>query len=125
MHEGAKRVAENEIAFRRANDRVASRAVAEADSKFLCECGDLNCTSMIELTLQEYRQVRSEPHCFALVPGHEVGEVEVIVEQRGEYVVVKKRGEAARVVEARPPAQPPETTAFPGAPEPPENPGRG
>lgn len=125
MHEGVKRVAENEVAFRCANDRVASRAAADADSKYLCECGDADCNSMINLTLQEYRQVRSNPHRFAIIPGHEVGGVEVIVERRDDYVVVKKRGESARGVETRDPAQPPESTPLPGPRDTGENPAQG
>lgn len=107
MHEGAKEVAENESAFRRANDRVAARAREDTDTDYLCECADPGCRSMIDLTPEQYRELRSHPHRFALTHGHEIDGLDVIVERHRRYLVVEKRGEGARVVEASTAERPP------------------
>jgi hypothetical protein len=47
------------------NDSVAKGAEGFHDEelvfKFLCECGDLNCKGIVELTLAQYRVARSWP----------------------------------------------------------------
>ena len=107
MHEGAKEVAENESAFRRANERVAARAGEDTDPDYLCECADPGCRSMIDLAPEQYRELRSHPHRFVLTRGHEIDGLDVIVERHRKYLVVEKRGEGARVVEASAPERSP------------------
>jgi hypothetical protein len=56
------------------------------------------------MTIAEYEEVRSEPTTFAIVPGHEVPDVEVVVRREGRFDVVRKRaGEAEEVAEATDP----------------------
>ena len=48
----------------------------------------------------EYERVRSEPHRFAVFPGHELPDVEVVVERRDGYAVVQKNeGAPERIAE--------------------------
>lgn len=51
------------------------------------------------LTLAEYEHVRATPTNFLLVSGHELPEIERIVERKRAYVVVEKVGEAAKVAD--------------------------
>lgn len=101
--ERARRIARNEVLFREANE--AARAVAErfgGDAPlqdFLCECGDRACTEKVSVTLAEYLDVRADPRRFVILPGHEIPEVEVVVEQSERYAVVEKIGEGGRVAE--------------------------
>lgn len=37
---------------------------------FVCECGLLGCSSIVELTLREYESVRAGSRCFLVAPGH-------------------------------------------------------
>ena len=56
----------------------------------------LRCNMLVELTLPEYEAVRSDPHFFLMVPGHEIPEVELVIDSHCNYVVVEKVGEAGR-----------------------------
>lgn len=100
------RVAENEATFRHANEKLEQRfreLGAEGLTPFLCECGDARCTRTIKLSLDEYEAVRERPDHFAIVPGHQILEVERVVEENGRYDVVEKVDVGRRVAEARDP----------------------
>jgi hypothetical protein len=96
-----QRVAKNEALFRQVNERIeeVNEVLGEGEpSDFLCECGDDSCTAPVSLTLQEYEQVRSDPTHFAIAHGHEVIDVERVIEQTDRYSVVEKfTGEAERI----------------------------
>jgi hypothetical protein len=102
MDERAERIGRNEDVFRKVNDQI--EGVNEAFGTFtgtmsiLCECGRLECMEQIELTLDEYRDLRDDPTHFAVMPGHVIPDVERIVERRPNYfVVAKAEGEPARI----------------------------
>jgi hypothetical protein len=64
------------------------------------ECGNASCASRIEMDRKEYEQVRSDSATFAIVKGHEIADVEEIVERRKRYDVVRKiAGEAEEIAE--------------------------
>ena len=99
-----KRLGLNEALFREVNERVKGISdefnVPLSEAEFVCECGDESCTQRIRLTMAEYEELRSEPTHFAIVPGHEIHDVEILVEHCGGYDVVAKRpGEPARIAE--------------------------
>jgi hypothetical protein len=74
---------------------------------FVCECGRLGCTKLIQLTRGEYESVRENPRRFAIVDGHEILEAEEIVERHDRYLVVEKAGDpAAEIVEHTDPRRP-------------------
>ena len=102
-----ERVARNETLFREVNERIKQVNVALATAEatdFLCECGDESCTLPISLTLAEYDAVRAEATHFAVVPGHVVPDIELVVAQNDRYLVVEKTDpDAARIVEAEDP----------------------
>jgi ANTAR domain-containing protein len=98
---GSIRMAENESFFRRLNEHVAAGAEMPGDALqgFLCECGDADCIDAISLTRAEYEAVRADPTRFAIVPGHELPEIERVVETHERYAVVEKLGATAAVAE--------------------------
>jgi hypothetical protein len=100
------RVAANESAFREVNEAI-ERGVwpGEEDSlvAFRCECASLDCDQLLELTPSEYEDVRAESRRFLLVRGHELPEVEAVVEVYERYVVVEKRAVAGEQAEASDP----------------------
>ena len=52
----------------------------------------------MSLTLVEYEEVRSEPTHFAVLPGHVVPDVEVVVARNERFAVVRKNEpRAARI----------------------------
>jgi hypothetical protein len=101
-----RRVAANESVFREVNDAI-ERGLwpGEDDSPvaFRCECASLECNRLVEITPRAYERVRDDPRRFLVLRGHELPEVETVVESYEEYVVVQKRAEAAEVAEATDP----------------------
>jgi hypothetical protein len=102
VDERAERIGRNEDLFRKVNDQI--EGVNEAfgtitgTMSLLCECGKIDCMEQIDLTLDEYRDLRADPTHFAVKPGHEIPDVEDIVERRSGYDVVAKRaGDPARL----------------------------
>ena len=86
------RRARTEALFRDVNERIAESAHRfEAEStQFVCECADANCTHRLEVTLDEYEQVRADGATFMLAPGHEDDDIERVLEKRGRFNVVEK-----------------------------------
>ena len=104
MGEREKRLARNETLYREVNERVAEVAEqflevqVQTPVGFICECGTADCTEPIATTLAEYEAIRAEHTRFAVVPGHEVPEIESVVERHPAYLVVEKRDEDAQEV---------------------------
>lgn len=101
-----QRIAGNEAVFRQVNEAIKSGqwpGEEELPTAFRCECGQLGCTRMIELTLPEYERVRAHPRRFLLARDHDIPAVEVVVEEHTGYIVVEKSGEAGRLAEATDP----------------------
>src|SRR5688572_8326228 len=96
-----QRVAKNEALFRQVNERIEEvneSLGADELSDFLCECGDENCTAPVSLTLAEYEDIRGNPTHFAIAHGHEVIDVERVIEQNERFAVIEKvTGEAERI----------------------------
>ncbi len=90
----AERLALNEARFRDVNERLAAdvRELVGAGEgiAFVCECSTAACRDAISLTLEQYRGVRSDDLCFAVVPGHEVEEIEAVVGEYDGFRVVRK-----------------------------------
>ena len=99
-----KRIAQNETSFRDINERLEAglRHVQHRPQLlvFVCECGDRNCEAHVEMTLEEYEQVRRDSRRFAIVRGHAFPETERVVADHDRYTVVEKFGDAVRVTDA-------------------------
>jgi phosphoglycolate phosphatase-like HAD superfamily hydrolase len=108
MDERARRLGANEALFRHVNERirdVGDRFGMEAtEANFVCECADASCAELVALTLEEYESVRASPYRFFIVRGHDVPEIEDVVERHDRFDVVEKRaGDAAKVAAATDP----------------------
>jgi hypothetical protein len=88
------RLRENEEVFRRANERLESvleeRLAGAGSVPFLCECADSACMGRVELTLDDYRDVRTNPHRFVMLPGHRLSAGEKVVAERDRYEITEK-----------------------------------
>jgi hypothetical protein len=77
--------------FRELNDAV--QVYFEGDgatqSAFVCECSDSSCVGMIRLTPTEYADIRAHPTRFFVLPGHELPDLERVVEANGHFTVVE------------------------------------
>ena len=103
--ERARRIGLNEAMFREINERL--EALAERSSAhfgeldLVCECGYRDCAERITLTTNEYRELRSDPLLFVVLPGHEIPNVEDVVQQAvGSLIVRKHEGPAAAIARA-------------------------
>jgi hypothetical protein len=110
MDERARRIGLNEALFRSINEKIDGvnrdfgRITGTID--IVCECGEIRCAARIEIPLSEYEQLRRDPTHFAVLPGHEIAEVERTVSRCAGYDVVAKRaGEPAELAEATDPRE--------------------
>jgi hypothetical protein len=104
---GKQRVAMNEATFRKVNEGMEAGQDDSGLLSFVCECGRLKCTRLLQLTRDEYEDIRESPRRFAIVDGHEILEAEEIVERHDRYLVVEKSGDPeAEIVEHTDPRRP-------------------
>lgn len=92
-------IARTESLFRDVNERIAETAqrFESTETGFVCECADPACTERVELPVETYESVRSEPTRFVTVPGHELEEpLEEVVVRRGAFQVIEKVDRALR-----------------------------
>jgi hypothetical protein len=107
--ERARRIGTNEALFRQVNEEVESlqhgmRDVSDDLMHIVCECGELSCVERLAVPNATYARVRSDPMRFFVTPGHEIPDVEDVVEQGdGFYVVAKHAGVPERVARATDP----------------------
>jgi hypothetical protein len=87
------RIARNETLFREVNERVKELVPAEGGIEFICECGYDECVDRVPLSGDEYERVRSDPVEFFVKPGHEIPDVEEVVETHERFLLVRKHVE--------------------------------
>jgi hypothetical protein len=103
-----RRIAENESSFRAANEHMAAweeRDRAEAAELYFCECPDPECEEMVRIHGSEYERVRQDPSHFIVIPGHEVLDVETVLESHEGWSLVEKRPAVQAIVEDTDPRQ--------------------
>lgn len=98
---------ENEMIFRRANEKVGDdldevdaalieqglpELIQTPDLKlhFKCECSDENCEERIQLSLDTYKQIHNNRKSFILKPNHQVDSIETVIKTKRNYIVVQK-----------------------------------
>ena len=100
--ERERRLALNEAAFRIANERIdewPERRERQGAAPYYCECAEPDCRVRIELDRAAYEHVRSSSRQFAVAPGHEVPDVETVIERHDDYVIVEKAPGVTPLVE--------------------------
>jgi hypothetical protein len=96
-----RRTAENQALFRSVNDRIKQLNEAfEAFSPYgdwTCECMDIQCVEIVQMTLAEYDGVRTHADRFLVAPAdrHVLPDVEQIIERTDRFWLVEKLGAAA------------------------------
>jgi hypothetical protein len=108
MEERERRIGLNEALFREANERI--REINETFASFpdelrlVCECGHGTCAEQISMKPGDYEALRARSADFAIVPGHEIPDVEEVIARGEEYAIVrKKEGIPRRVAEVTDP----------------------
>ena len=101
-----ERLASNEALFREGNERMAAweeRQAAEELARYLCECANEDCREKVHLHKPEYERVRSNSRWFVTVPGHEIPDVETVIERTERWAIIEKDPEVTPLVEATDP----------------------
>jgi hypothetical protein len=62
----------------------------DAPIAFLCECSHLDCRERIEMEPSRFDRIHQDPEQFILVSGHEIADVERVVDQFPNHLVVRK-----------------------------------
>ncbi len=104
--ERKQRLSLNEALFRAANERMKSwdERHEEAETEpYHCECSDLECREMLALRAADYERVRADSSHFFVAPGHQVAEVEDVVETHDDWLLVEKEQSVQAIVEATDP----------------------
>lgn len=98
---------ENEMIFRRINEKIGSDldaldAMHKEDGHpdlirdddlllmFKCECSDENCEVRIPLRISRYREIHTDRDTFIIKTDHEVDSIEEVVMVEKDYTIVKK-----------------------------------
>ena len=99
MSESLERLAHNQTLFREVNERIQylgevneriGYSAEGATSEFVCECSSTECISTIELTVVEYKRVRSNPTWFVIKPDHDLAQIERVVSRDDGFAVVER-----------------------------------
>jgi hypothetical protein len=97
------KAARNQLVFREVNERIAELnielAAREQDrlGLFICECSDTGCAEGLEMTVEEYEAVRANGARFVVLSGHQLPELERIVDGNERFLVVEKVDDAAAI----------------------------
>ena len=107
ISETERKQIENEMIFRRMNEKVGDdldaidslhreegnvHLIRDDDLllQFKCECSDENCDERIPLRLSKYREIHGDRSTFIVKVNHQVDLIEKIISGEKEYSVVKK-----------------------------------
>ena len=102
-----RRQIENEMIFRRANEKVGddldkldAKHIEEGNPElirgedmvlhFKCECSDEDCDARIPVKLSEYQKIHENRDAFIIKLKHQVKEIEKIILTEDDYSVVEK-----------------------------------
>ena len=102
MGHSKERLALNEAMFRDANERMVGWGERHEEAlleTFFCECSDRECRQKIELSADEYEEVRSNSRHFAVAVGHANLSVERVVFPNDRYDVVQKDEDVTEIVQ--------------------------
>jgi hypothetical protein len=97
-NEEAVEIGRRQSLFREVNERIdelAENFDLLGQVPIICECASTECNEQIRLTRAEYETLRRIPTHFAVLPGHDIPDVERVVEQNERFVTVEKFGESA------------------------------
>jgi hypothetical protein len=89
----------SEMLFREVNEQIFEIAAEGGEIEVLCECGDESCISTVVINARDYERVRMESSRFVVCDGHELADIERVLERTPAYLVVEKVGRARDLAE--------------------------
>ena len=109
MPSAVEKAARNQVVFREVNERIAELTGLLTETgfnMFICECSDSTCAESLQITTAEYEAVRAHPARFVVLEGHQLPEVERVVDGNGRYLVVETIGAAGELACSSDPRRP-------------------
>ena len=94
VDERERRLAQNEALFREVNERVetlADRFGPNVPYEFLCECANPLCNATFEMSGHDLQTLHTTPGCYVVLAGHDVPDLEDVVQSQNGYAIVRKR----------------------------------
>jgi len=91
MSSREERLARNEGASREINEKIEEAYQGEPPANridIVCECARMTRDAAIDITLDEYEDVRKDAQHFVILPEHFVGDIEWIVFENDRLAVV-------------------------------------
>lgn len=91
-----ERLAANEAVFRLVNEQIQGlnrevlRSTSAATIDIFCECARIACAERMAISIAAYEHVRANALFFLVRPGHELHDLEEVVEITDSYNVVEK-----------------------------------
>jgi hypothetical protein len=80
---------QTELFFRAINEEIA-KSNGDSPTVVICECGNPACSEAIELTTDALHQLHAGNDLFVVLPGHEIPDVETVVDRFNGYLIVRK-----------------------------------
>ena len=72
------------------NERLAALETPDFEATpYRCECGLIACGAAIQLTGDEYREIRSDPRRFVVLADHLIPDVDRVVDRHRGWAVVE------------------------------------
>jgi hypothetical protein len=103
MSQSLHRLVRSQILFREVNERIRETIGGfDGPIEFLCECSHEICIETVTLELEEYERVRASSNLFLIVPGHELLEIDRVIDQGTGYILVEKIVDVEEVTAADP-----------------------
>jgi hypothetical protein len=85
-----ERVLQTEALFRDINEVIA-RTRGSNGSSFLCECANPFCNVTFEMSCEDLQTLHSTPGYYVILAGHEIPDLEDVVQRTNGYAIVRKR----------------------------------
>ncbi len=99
-----RRVGENEALYRLVNERIKALSpgshATTGEFGVICECATLACKTQIMIRPEVYEQTRAQSDRFIVLRGHQLDDLETVIEEHESFFVIEKTpAEARRIAE--------------------------
>jgi len=96
-----RRVGENEALYRLVNERIkglSPGSTASGGFGVICECATLACKTQIMIRPEVYERTRACSDHFIVLRGHQLDDIETVIEDHETFFVIEKTpAEAKRI----------------------------
>lgn len=106
----AERVARVQLLYREVNERIQAVGTgafglpSDEPLNVVCECLDTACADRITISARELERARSSASRFIVLPGHEDGDYEEVLERHAGFLIVAKDAALIERLRAEPDA---------------------